>query len=205
MDLRGRLHASPVYDVILRLRSRRQYRLWLQGGLSFPPHRVKENVLRQYARRHGLRSFVETGTYFGEMIDALKEEFSQIQSIELDDFLYERARRRFGNFRHIHLLHGDSSAMLAVALSAIDGPTLFWLDAHHSAGITAMGGRASPVLEELDHIFRSPIDGHVIAIDDARLFGNEAGYPTMDELRTFVAEHALGRITEVADDIIHIH
>jgi hypothetical protein len=138
------------------------------------------------------------------MIDALKEEFSQIQSIELDDFLYERARRRFGKFRHIHLLHGDSSAMLAVALSAIDGPTLFWLDAHHSAGITAMGDRVSPVLEELEHIFRSPIRGHVIAIDDARLFGDEAGYPTMDELRSFVAERGSGRVTQVADDIVRV-
>jgi hypothetical protein len=162
-------------------------------------------MLRAYARQYGLRSFVETGTFFGEMVDALKNEFVRIQSIELDEFLYERARKRFLRYPHISILHGDSGAKLPVALAAIEGPTLFWLDAHHSGGITALGDEVSPILRELGHIFQSPINGHMVIIDDARLFGTDPGYPTLDKLRGFVSLKGPHWTVDLTNDVIRIH
>jgi non-ribosomal peptide synthetase component F len=37
-----------------------------------PPHLVKQVVLQNYAANYGIRTFVETGTYFGEMVGAMK-------------------------------------------------------------------------------------------------------------------------------------
>lgn len=199
------LHASPVYDWINKFRHWYEWRRWQQGQFDHAPHYLKRNMLRTYARQYGLRSFVETGTFFGEMVDALKNEFVRIQSIELDEFLYERARKRFSRYPHISILHGNSGAKLPVALAAIEGPTLFWLDAHYSGGITALGEEVSPILRELGHIFQSPISGHMVVIDDARLFGTDPGYPVLDQLREFVSSKSPNWKMEVTNDVIRIY
>ncbi|MBX3328794.1 MAG: hypothetical protein KF722_00220 [Nitrospira sp.] len=199
------LHDSIVYDWINGIRKRQEWWLWRRGRLNHIPHYLKRDILRRYARTYGLRSFVETGTYFGEMVDALKGEFEQIQSIELNDFLFERAKRRFMSYSHIRILHGNSASMLPLALSSVDRPTLFWLDAHYSGGITARGDQQSPILLELDHIFHHPIRGHVIVIDDARLFGTDVAYPTLEQLQHFIDAQSCSRKLEVIDDAIRIY
>lgn len=198
------LHDSSMYDWINRIRNRQQWWLWRRGLSQHIPHYVKRDMLRHYAKMYRLRSLVETGTYFGEMVDALKGEFEQIQSIELDDYLFERARRRFANYSHIRILHGNSGSMLPLALASVDQPTLFWLDAHYSGGITARGDQLSPILNELHHIFRHPIRGHVIVVDDARLFGTDSAYPTVEQLQGFIERQSPPRKLEVMDDAIRI-
>jgi len=139
------------------------------------------------------------------MVDALKGEFEQIQSIELNDFLFERAKRRFMSYSHIRILHGNSASMLPLALASIKQSTLFWLDAHYSGGITACGDQHSPVLLELEHIFRHPIRRHVIVIDDARLFGADSAYPTLEQLQLFIDAQSTPRKLEIIDDAIRIY
>lgn len=198
------LHDSIIYDWINRIRNRQEWWLWRRGRLNHIPHYLKRDILRHYARMYQLRSFVETGTYFGEMVNALKGEFEQIQSIELDNFLFERAKRRFMSCSHVRILHGNSASMLPLALSSVDRPTLFWLDAHYSGGITACGDQQSPILLELDHIFHHPIRGHVIVVDDARLFGTDVAYPTLEQLQHFIDAQSTPRKLEVIDDAIRI-
>jgi hypothetical protein len=198
------LHDSFLYDWINAVNNRREWCLWRRGRLNHVPHYLKRDILLRYAHAHQLGSFVETGTYFGDMVHALKGEFEQIQSIELDDFLFERAKRRFMRYPHIRILHGDSASMLPLALVSVDRPTLFWLDAHYSGGITACGGRHAPILLELDHIFHHPIRGHVIVIDDARLFGTDSAYPTLEQLREYIDAQSPSRKFEVVDDAIRI-
>ncbi len=60
-----------------------------------PPTIVKQLVIRQYAWQYGLKTFIETGTYRGDMVDAMRPYFDQIYSIELGKKLYRQARRRF--------------------------------------------------------------------------------------------------------------
>lgn len=174
-----------------RLRERQgqegELKAWEARGRPIPPpHAVKQEVLRGYAQRYGLKIFVETGTYRGEMVEAMKPLFQKIYSIELSEQLFAAACRRFRWDRHVELIRGDSGRELGRIMTAIDQPTLFWLDGHYSAGVTARGDKDTPIFEELDHILRAPDLGHVIVIDDAGHFGSDPAYPTLEELRKHV-------------------
>jgi hypothetical protein len=187
-------------------RDHRKLRAWLAAGRPIPaPSVVKHMVIREYAERYGLGTLVETGTYLGSTVKAVRDNFHWIYSIELDDTLHARARARFAAFPHITLLHGDSGEALPGLLPRIGEPSLFWLDGHFSGGQTAKGRLTTPIVAEMQAVLAHPIDGHVILIDDARSFGNLPDYPSLDELRALVATHNPQLSFEVRDDIIRIH
>jgi hypothetical protein len=146
------------------------------------PHLLKQRALLEYGRRFNLRLLVETGTYLGDMVEATKRQFDRVYSVELSPELYERARQRFSRDANVELILGDSGRELGTLIPRLPGPALFWLDGHYSAGITAMGDQTTPVEDELRHILGSGRRGDVVIIDDARCFGTEAGYPTLDDL-----------------------
>jgi hypothetical protein len=175
-----------------------------QGRPEPPPHAVKEAVLRDYAERYHLKVFVETGTYRGDMVAAMSGLFHKIYSIELGDRLYRAAQRRFRRERHIELVQGDSARELGPILARIDQPALFWLDGHYSAGDTARGNADTPIYAELDQIFRAPDLGHVIIIDDARCFGSDPAYPTIDALRAYVSSKRPHARFDIEADSIRI-
>jgi hypothetical protein len=160
---------------------------WVAQGLPAPPpHAVKEAVVRALARRYGTRILVESGTYFGDMVAAMKRDFARIYSIELGRQLHEEAVARFREQPNVTLIHGDSGQAIKEVLAQLDEPALFWLDGHFSSGVTARGNQDTPVREELDAIFAARELRHVILIDDARHFGLEPAYPTIAELRDSV-------------------
>ena len=200
------LKRTPLYRLYLwydRIISPVSWRL--AGCPAPPPGAVKRSIVQSYARRFGLRRFVETGAYLGATVRAMRPYVDRIWSIELDDTLAERARRMFARDSGIDILQGDSGERLAEVLAVLDGPCLFWLDSHWSGGMTARGKEESPVLHELGHIFDHPVDGHVVLIDDARCFTGSGGYPVIDELRAFVATRRPEWTVTVADDIIRLH
>lgn len=187
-----------------RIRARLEVARWDAAGRPAPPpHVVKQRVLRQYARDHGLRVLVETGTYLGDMVHAMKPHFDRVYSIELSDELHEQARRRFAGDDHVTLLRGDSGVVIRQIVAQLRQPALFWLDGHYSGGNTASGARGTPVLEELGHILDAPDLGHVVVIDDARLFGTDPAYPTILALEAFVLARRRCIVT-VADDSIRV-
>jgi hypothetical protein len=160
---------------------------WEQNGRKgSPPHIIKEKVLKEYAKKFNLKTLVETGTYYGDMINALKEDFGKIYTVELDEFLFKTAKKRFAASNHIEVIHGDSGEKIKEIIQKINRPTLFWLDGHASGGETAKGEKDTPIYEELNVILKSKNLNHVIIIDDARCFGNEPDYPTLDELKKFI-------------------
>ena len=53
---------------------------------------------------------VETGTFLGDMLAAMRDDFDSLTSIELSEELHSRAKRRFAGDPKITLLHGDSKA-----------------------------------------------------------------------------------------------
>ena len=203
-SFRKLLRDSRVYDWLNQTRNLLSWILWLAGRRDRVPHFVKRRVLRAYAARWAITSFVETGTYFGDMVNGLKRDFSKIQSIELDPYLAQRARRRFTRYPHVTILQGDSATMLPIALASIDVPTLFWLDAHYSGGITAQSDGETPILTELEHILSHRVIGHVVIIDDAGLFGTDPSYPTLEVLRSFVQKIGPEWRMEVRHDSVRL-
>jgi hypothetical protein len=138
------------------------------------------------------------------MIEATKECFSQIYSIELSNELYKKAKKRFSGENKISIIHGDSGIELEKIIKKIDQPALFWLDGHYSGGVTAKGDKDTPIYEELAHILSSPQRGHVIIIDDARCFGRDSDYPTINELIDFIKTKRPDAKIEVECDSIRI-
>jgi hypothetical protein len=183
--LKSLFRNTAAYDFYNGLRYRLEWLLWAVGRLERAPHLLKRRVIAQRARDFRPQVFVETGTLFGDMTHAQRNNFRRLFSIELDDYLFERASRRFRRFPHIRILHGDSGQKIAEVLRGLDEPCLFWLDAHYSGGITAHGDRMTPVFDEIRHILSHPVKSHVIVIDDARLFNGTDGYPTFRELQNF--------------------
>lgn len=191
---------SFLYGPYKRVSFVGEYVWWRLRGSPRPkvPHLVKQHTLTQFAEQYNLRVLVETGTNLGHMIRAQKDRFREIYSIELDEWLAARARRKFGDRPNIHLYQGDSGELLPQIIPAIREPCLFWLDAH-------WGDISAPIKKELDSIFRHPVRDHVLLIDDARWFDGRSDYLTMDELRDRTAREFPGFVVEVKDDIIRIY
>ena len=160
--------------------------------------------MRKYGKKYSIDQLVETGTYHGEMIDAVKCDYNKIYTIELDHSLFEMAEKRFSSNNHITVLHGDSASILPKIMQQIEQPCLFWLDAHYSGGVTTKGDTNTPVMKELEIILSHNEFNNVILIDDARDFTGEQDYPSINELRQFV----FGIRSELSfvdqDDIIRI-
>jgi hypothetical protein len=69
-------------------------------------------------------------------------------------------------------------------------------------GTTARADQDSPVRAELTALLHHPVRRHMVLIDDARLFTGTDGYPTIDELRTWVERERPGSRVDVDADII---
>lgn len=193
-------------DVLKLRRDLEARRAWeKQGRPSPPPHIIKEELIRDYAKTFNTPILIETGTYLGDMVHAMRKTFSKIISFELDQTLAAQARERFANDNQIEIVQGDSGKLLSERLAGINEPCLFWLDGHYSGGITAKGSLETPIKNELTAILSHPVDGHVILIDDARCFTGEHDYPTIDELKSFVAARKPNHKFSVEHDVIRIH
>jgi 3-deoxy-manno-octulosonate cytidylyltransferase (CMP-KDO synthetase) len=128
----------------------------------------KAEIILDYKKRYPhITTFVETGTFEGDMVVAMKNDFTRIFTVEFDNNLCDAARNRFKNDVATTVLCGDSAVLIKDILSEIHVPAIFWLDAHNGGDITSDN---SPIIGELSSIIEHPVNGHVILIDDARHF-----------------------------------
>jgi len=184
----------------------KQMRNWEKNNrYGPPPHLIKQKIIKEYARCFAIDTLIETGTYLGRMVSATRDTFKEIFSIELDNELFKRAKKKFAKYPHIHIIHGDSEKMLPEMLSSINKPCLFWLDAHYSGGVTAKGDIETPIAKELETIFKSPDRNHVILIDDAEDFVGKNDYPTIEWLKRYVLKYRPDWNFEVKDNIVRIY
>lgn len=188
------------------IHNRRAINRWGNAGKPIPPpHAVKVQTVKDYSARYSASVLIETGTFLGDMVFAVKHLFDEIISIELDNRLYARAKERFRHYPHISILQGDSGELLPRVLANINERSLFWLDAHYSGEMTARGDRETPIEAELRHILSNHSTESTILIDDARLFTGERDYPNLEELEVFVLRSRPTWVFEVRDDIIRMH
>lgn len=137
-------------------------------GVKISQDRKAELIL--YYKSPEIKTFVETGTHKGWMVDKLWQYFEKIYSIELDRDLYQRATEHFKQRENIELIQGDSAVELRIILDRVSKSILFWLDAHGNGAITR---KNSPIIAEVEAIFAHPVKSHIILIDDARHFDLE--------------------------------
>lgn len=180
--------------------------LWtrLKAAPGPAPHSVKQRAVAELARAHGAKIFVETGTYRGDMVAAMQPNFDKLYSIELSPELHRAAVRRFEGQPAVEILFGDSGQVMGALMPRLTGKAVFWLDGHFSGGETAQAALDTPIWAELEHILAAPDLGHVILIDDARLFGRDPAYPTVAAIADFVTGRRPNVRIDVADDSIRI-
>lgn len=194
----------PFYGAYKALAHYPDYWYWrLRPHPVRSPHLLKQRTVREYGKRYGLRILIETGTYYGEMVAAVKDDFDRIYSIEFDPELARRAARRFERDPRIRILEGDSRIVLPELLKSIKEPALFWLDAGYW-GWENLARDPQRLSAEVEAILSHGIKGHVILMDDARMLNGQNGALTIAELQSRIASRYPDRRVEVLDDIVRI-
>jgi 16S rRNA A1518/A1519 N6-dimethyltransferase RsmA/KsgA/DIM1 with predicted DNA glycosylase/AP lyase activity len=196
--LPGFIRRTRLVFYFKRIAGEPDFLMWKLKGSPRPkvPHLLKQRTVREYGERFGLPVLIETGTQYGQMVNAMRKRFREIYTIELDDTNYSLAVRNFARHKHIHVLHGDSAVELPKLLQSIAEPCLFWLDGHSDK---------TPIMDELRAVFSHKPHRHVVLIDDARCFGSSPYYPTLDAVRELAAQLSPGSTVESRDNIIRIH
>ncbi len=197
---------TPLSDIIILHRLKKEFQEWERNGKpDVLPNLMKQGIVEEYARRFRLTTLIETGTNMGAMVSAMKATFKRIVSIELEESLYARAKRKFRRFSHITIIQGDSSEVLGDLLPTLVEPCLFWLDAHYSGGLTAKGPQETPIVKELLQVLAHPVAGHIILIDDIRCFTGQNDYPAISKIREIVCQSHPDWVFESRQDIMRIH
>lgn len=179
----------------------------VEGCPSPPPPFIKALTLKSYVDRFRCKVFIETGTGLGASVMAVASLGIECHTVELDTARYFQMKDKLSSFSNIQVHHGDSAAILPQLLGGLKQPTLFWLDAHYSWDGLERAAKETPIEQELRAVLSHPVNGHIILIDDIRLFGNPSGeyyrdYPTVDWLYKLFAEY--GRSVSLMNDIMRV-
>lgn len=176
-----------------------------QTGQRLPlPYLLKRGIITRLAIKSGARVLVETGTYMGDTPWQLRHLFERIWTVEVHPPLAALARDRFKKVAKVTVVEADSRHALREIVPQIDQPTLYWLDGHYSSGITGMGEEVCPIFAELDTVFSQARAPFVALIDDARLFGQEEGYPTLTELKAHLDRLPQPPLIWMESDIVFV-
>jgi hypothetical protein len=194
--LRRLLKKTPLYYTYKSLGHYPDYWYWLlRGKPTRIPHIVKQQTVIAFGKQYGLKTLTETGTYYGEMVSGVKNDFARIVTIEYDAKLATEAKRRFAGNRHVEIMQGSSELMVAHVLETLQEPALFWLD----AGYFLWAGEhkdTNRLMSELDSIFRHRIPNHVVLIDDVVSWSGRDGTPEVTDLeRDLARKYPERRIT----------
>ncbi len=163
-----------------------QLRQWERDGKAIPvPHAVKQGIINKYRNKHNINILVESGTYFGDMVWAQRNNFDKIYSIELSKELLLFNRKRFKKYPNIEIIQGDSGKILPTLVKELEEETLFWLDGHYSGENSARGEKDCPVAEEVKAILSTGME-HVIIMSDARSFTGQRDFPTLDGISSYI-------------------
>lgn len=201
---------TPLYKLYLYFLQQKKK---LRDRITIPDYAVKRKTIIDLSKQYNCTEvFIETGTYMGDTVEFLKNDFKRLFSIELNEDLAAKAAKRFSTESKIMIVQGDSATQLATLLSEISSPVAFWLDGHYSSEyqvgdeyiVTGKGEKDTPVMEELIQISRHPVKNHVILIDDARLFNGHDDYPTKQQVSEFVKQKLPNHRFSIKKDIIRI-
>jgi hypothetical protein len=125
------------------------------------------SFVRFLRSHHGVKTFVETGTYLGAGTAFGVEVFPEVFSIEVSPEFHGKAKASLEG-THARLILGDSRVELPKIVGGLTGPAVFWLDGHAGGGHFGPDDDC-PLIEELTAIAASPHE-HFILVDDARAF-----------------------------------
>lgn len=169
------------------------------GRPGWPPHEVKARVVLDYAKRYGLRTLVETGTYAGDMLMSVAHCFDHIYSIEINADMCRENVERFSGMTNLEIICGDSPEILRSRVKdfLLDGPALFWLDAHSPDECALM--------RELEALLSMELGKSAVLADDMRLMTyTTAKWPDVNDVLDIVTDLRPGWNAVIEDDVLRV-
>ena len=136
-----------------------------------------------------LKHFIETGTLFGHTTLHASYWFEHVTTIELSEELHALAEATLKSRTNVRCLHGNSAELLPDTVKTLDGPSLFFLDAHWS-------GDNSVDWDQSDW-GGYPVE--TAKIDDDALTQTDRQVPLMGELRVIADDHQYGAVIVIDD------
>lgn len=167
-----------------------------------------QKIIAELAQKSDVQNFVETGTYYGGTAIWASKVFGKVSTIEKSTELHENVVNKYGEITNIEFFLGDSRTCLKEIVSVLNKPTIFWLDAHWSGGLTYGEADQCPLLKEID-IINSCQSETYIFIDDARLFlsppqppHNVGHWPSIVEVIDALQSKLWNRYVVIIEDCI---
>lgn len=133
--------------------------------------------------RYGLRFFTETGTLEGHTALWAKDHFESVVTVDI---------KQQAILPGVNAVECDSAKFLEM-FPEIEGPTMFWLDAHTD--------ESCPVLREIAAINTYP-QKNLILVDDARLFDTLPAWPKKHEVIRALTNEGRRKVYEVDDVLV---
>lgn len=174
------------------------------------PSKKLAPVVERLAEIFAIDCFIETGTFRGETTRWAAQRFADVQTIEINAETLAATKAALAETmpEQVNITYhlGDSRTALPGIVATLDGPAVFWLDAHKGGGFFGKGNDC-PILEEIDAINTGAHDC-VLLIDDARGFLSPPPPPfnwnAWPDLRTILnrACETPERFAVIFDDVI---
>lgn len=178
--------SEPLREIARYLRALRF--LNQSQPVHFPSEFEKRAIIKGFLEQEGIDIFVETGTLFGNTVEAMLPYVQRAISIEISSQLAKDASARFSESPKVRIIHGDSAVVLPEIIRDLNTRALFWLDAHCSGGITGGDPNKNPIIDEIVTVLSDKEKQHVVLVDDARLFTGFRGYPSLRRLAKTVSD-----------------
>ncbi len=130
-------------------------------------------ILKEFAKlvkQFGIKTILETGTYYGDTTVALANFNIPVYTIEINHIYFNEALKKLRYFRNVFQYLGNSSVVMKeiIIKAEIEKPILFFLDAHWYD--------YNPLLDELETISQLKLNNSVIAIHDFKVPDKDFGY-----------------------------
>lgn len=125
------------------------------------------NEIARLIDKHNIKTAVETGTYMGETTKGLSRMVDRVFTIEINEKYYNKAKSSLQHLDNVSAMKGSSPDILNKIIPTIEGPVLFFLDAHWY--------NYCPLLDEIKTIGKHKQDS-VIVIHDFKVPGKDFGF-----------------------------
>lgn len=154
---------------------------------------ISRHPIGRWRNKYRLGAMIETGCWRGDgVLAALRAEYPLVHTIDIDPAAFERLEKRVRShlgeaaLERIVAHLGDSADVVPELLTepqndgrgrahraaaGLDGPVLWWLDAHFPEQYSEEDGTRHPLLAEIEAITGAGRKRDVIVADDIRIYG----------------------------------
>lgn len=115
-----------------------------------------------------IKTFLETGTNEAKTTIIMSKIFDCVHTIEFNEDYFENCKEKLKNYQNVFIHKGSSEKVMDEILKEIEGPIMFFLDAHWNL--------YCPIFDELKQIKKYNKKDSVILIHDFKVPESDLGF-----------------------------